>query len=211
MSRRARLQESDLHYHVIVRCNNQAFRFESPEDFSIYLRTLRLVQKKHQLKIFNYELMNTHVHLFLQPSETIPLAKSMQLLNWKYAQSYNQRKNRKGHFWLARYQNIPVQSGRYALALMRYINRNPIRARMVEKTGQWRWSGYPALAMGRHDKLITEHPVYLALGDNAWERQKRYAEYVNRLPQNRDRRNPKFSEELYIGTENFGIRLKTIN
>jgi Transposase and inactivated derivatives len=207
MGRRPRLQSADVHYHVIVRCNNQAFRFETHEDFSIYLKTLALVQRKHRFKLFNYELMNTHVHLFLQPSQELPLARTMQLINWKYAKSFNQRKNRKGHFWLARYQNIPVQSGRYALALMRYINRNPVRARMVEKPGQWTWSGYPALALGKHDALITEHPIYLVLGSNPKERQRKYEDYVNRMKEKRDKRNPKFSEEAYIGSENFGMRL----
>jgi len=207
MSRPSRLQSPNLHYHVIVRCNNQAYRFETPEDFAIYLNILGLVQKKHCFKLFNYELMNTHLHLFLQPSQTTPLAKTMQLLNWMYALNYNQRKNRKGHFWLERYQNIPVQSGRYALALMRYINRNPLRGNMVEYPGQWQWSGYPALAMGKHDPLITEHPIYLVLGPNPLERQKKYREYVNRMPSKKDRRNLKFSEENYIGSENFGRRL----
>ena len=207
MSRRPRLQASDLHYHVIVRCNNQAFRFETEEDFAKYLGTLALVQKKHRFKLYNYELMNTHVHLFLQPSLQVPLAKTMQLINWKYAQTYNHRKNRKGHFWLERYQNIPVQSGRYALSLMRYINRNPLRARMVEKPGEWPWSGYPALAMGKNDPLMTEHPIYLVLGRNPQERREKYAEYVNRPNEKQDRRNPKFSDEKHIGSENFGLRL----
>ena len=63
------------------------------------------------------------------------------------------------------------------------------------------------MAMGQHDPLVTEHPIYLALGSNPQARQKNYSEYINRLNAKRDNRNPKFSEKLYIGSENFGIPL----
>jgi REP element-mobilizing transposase RayT len=67
MGRAPRLIDPALHYHVIVRCNNGAFLLESEKDFQTYLSLLHLAQKKHLITIFNYELMNSHVHLFLQP------------------------------------------------------------------------------------------------------------------------------------------------
>jgi len=115
MGRPPRLQESELHYHVIVRCNNGAFHFETQADFDLYLGVLQLVKQKHRFRLFNYELMNSHVHLLLQPSELIPLQKTMLLINWKYASHYNRRWNRKGHFWLDRYKAIPVESDKHAL------------------------------------------------------------------------------------------------
>src|SRR3989338_6802781 len=142
MGRPPRLQDSELHYHVIVRCNNGDFHFESDKDFAIYLNILDLVQKKHRFRLFNYELMHSHVHLLPRPSERIPLQRTMLLINWKYAGDYNKRRQRRGHFWLNRYKAIPVESDKYALDLMRYINRNAIRAGIAEKPGDWKWSGH---------------------------------------------------------------------
>jgi len=211
MGRVPRLQSSGVHYHVIVRCNNQAFYFEQEEDFSIYLSILGLVRRKHQLKIFNYELMNNHVHLFLESSEKYPLSKSMQLLNWKYANHYNRRKNRKGHFWMDRYKCIPVESDQYALALMRYINRNPIRGGMIKEVGEWKWSGSRFYILGEKNDLLIRHPSYLQLGFDAQTRQTRYREFVNNVLLTEDKRDLFYSESLVIGSESFTRKLNLEN
>jgi len=171
MPRIPRLLTSEGHYHVIVRCNNEAFHFKSAEDFEWYLNILRWVQKKHGFKLYNYELMNSHVHLFLQPSVTFSLDRTMRLINWKFARLYNQQKNRKGHFWLDRYKSIPVESDRYALSLMRYMNRNPLRAGIINKLGDWQWSGYRFYAFGETNGLLSPHMSYLALGNSPQARQ----------------------------------------
>ena len=85
MGRPPRFYPSGFHYHVISRCNNKSFRLVDDEDFLQYLATLRFVQRKHKFKIFNYELMNSHVHLFLEPGPQIPFSKTMFLINWKYS------------------------------------------------------------------------------------------------------------------------------
>jgi REP-associated tyrosine transposase len=147
--------------------------------------------------------MNSHVHLFLEPSSKISLPKTMQLINWKYANDFNRLNGRKGHFWMQRYQCIPVESDRYALALMRYINRNPIRAGMVENAGEWRWSGYGFYGNGASNELLTFHPSYLATGATDEKRRASYQEFVNAVLPSEDRRDPRFSESLYIGSETF--------
>lgn len=207
MGRIPRIVDSAFHYHVIVRCNNGAFLLETAEDFSIYLSLLRLVKRKHSLTLFNYELMNSHVHLFLQPAPQIPFYKSMQLINWKYAVRYNSRKGRKGHFWMSRYQCIPVETDRYGLSLMRYINRNPLRAGMVEKMGDWSWSGYRFYAFGEANELITPHVTYLALSSQDEKRREEYRNFVNDVLPGEDRRDLVLSEGPFIGSEEFGKKL----
>lgn len=129
----------------------------------------------------------------------------MHLLNWKYANDYNQRRKRKGHLWWDRYKNIPVQSNAYALSLMRYINRNPIRANMVRRPGDWRWSGFHALGRGLPDRLITFHPVYLSLGATAEERQINYSAVVEEESiESEQNLKSKFSEAEFIGSDIFG-------
>lgn len=204
MGRLPRIAASDLHYHVIVRCNNQEFYFEDDADFERYLNTLRRIQKKHDFKLFNYELMNSHVHLFLQPSEKFPLPKTMMLINWKFARIMNKIKKRKGHFWLDRYKCIPVQADEYALTLMRYINRNPVRAKMVDNCGDWKWSGYHYYAHGIPNDLITPHPLYLDLSKHPEKRKTEYANFVNTLMDHeKDLRLPAMSAAPFIGNKKF--------
>lgn len=207
MGRPPRLQESELHYHVIVRCNNGAFHFETEEDFALYLEVLRLVKQKHRFRLFDYELMNSHVHLLLQPSDLIPLQRTMLLINWKYASDYNKRWKRKGHFWLDRYKAIPVESDKYALDLMRYINRNAVRAGIVKAPGEWRWSGYRFYALGEPNLLLEPHPTFLGLSDNEGFRRKAYANYVNMALGDDHQRRPDLSDARYIGSEKFAEKL----
>lgn len=207
MGRPLRIQEYDLHYHVIVRCNNEAYRFETDEDFATYLDLLRRVKKRHGFRLFNYELMNSHVHLFLQPAERFSLQRTMQMINTRYACEYNRRKSRKGHLWLDRYKSIPVASDKHALDLMRYINRNPVRAGMIREPGQWPWSGYQFYAEGQASDILEPHPSYLALGSDDKRRRLSYQSYVTMVLPGENARRVDLSDAYYIGPSRFGRRL----
>ena len=207
MARPLRIQSEDLHYHVIVRCNNRAFRFNATEDFQIYLGLLKTVKEKHRFTLFNYELMHSHVHLFLRPSEKVPLQKTMNLINGRYAVSYNKRYGRKGHFWMDRYKSIPVESDKHALDLMRYINRNAIRAGIVCKPGDWRWSGYRFYALGEANNLLEAHPTYLGLHDDQKIRQQMFYDYVHQILPHENERRRDLSDSKCIGSKKFADRL----
>ena len=210
MARPKRILDPSLHFHVIARFNNEGFCLEEKADFERYLSILRLVQNKHGFQLFNYELMNSHVHLFVQPGPDVPFSKTMHLVNWRYALNYNRKKKRKGNLWLDRYKCIPVQSDRYALALMRYMNRNPLRAGMVERAGQWSWSGFGFYARGETNELLTPHPSYLAISSYSKCRQKEYEILVNETLEVADQRDPHFSEGPYIGSRQFGENLQNL-
>lgn len=207
MGRVPRIQSSDLHYHVIARCNNQRFYFENDEDFEIYLGILRTFKRKHGFRLFNYELMNSHVHLLLNPSSKISLGSTMHAINWSFANSYNKRKRRKGHFWMDRYKSIPVETDEHVLALMRYINRNAVRAGMVRQPGDWKWSGYRFYAFSEPNDLLDPHPTYLGLGHEEEFRRTAYHKFVCQILPEDDARDPQLSDSFYIGTESFGKRL----
>lgn len=207
MGRVPRLQASELHYHVIVRCNNRAFLFETDDDFEIYLGFLQLVRKRHRFTLFNYELMHSHVHLFLQPSPTFSLSRTMHAINKGFSLHYNKRRDRKGHFWIDRYKNIPVATDEHALTLMRYINRNAVRAGIAQKPGDWKWSGYRCYAFGETNDLLELHPSYLALNSNAGVRQREFRKYVCQIVPGEDQRQNKMSDSSYIGGEEFRRKL----
>ena len=109
---------------------------------------------------------------------------------------------------MSHYQCIPVESDRYGLALMRYINRNPLRAKMISNLGDWKWSGYRFYAMQEKSYLLTHHVSYLALADTEEKRREEYKNFVNDLLPEEDRRDPRFSETPFIGSEIFGENVK---
>ncbi|WP_370690507.1 transposase, partial [Nitrosomonas sp.] len=86
-------------------------------------------------------------------------------------QYVNRTYQRSGGLWQGRYKASYIQSERYLLACMRYIELNPVRAEMVTRPGEYRWSSYGANALGKEDKLLTPHGEYLALGSTAAGRQ----------------------------------------
>ncbi|MDP3282776.1 MAG: hypothetical protein Q8M57_17335 [Nitrosomonas sp.] len=95
-------------------------------------------------------------------------------------QYVNRTYQRSGGLWQGRYKASYIQSERYLLACMRYIELNPVRAEMVTRPGEYRWSSYGANALGKEDKLLTPHDEYLALGSTAAGRQEAYRKVVPR-------------------------------
>ncbi len=168
---------------------------------------LRLFKKKHRFTLFNYELMHSHVHLFLQPSPTILLGKTMHAIQRSFANDYNRRKKRQGHFWMNRYKSIPVETDEHALTLMRYINRNAVRAGIALKPGGWKYSGYRFYAHGEPDDLLDPHPTYLGLAHDEENRRTYYQRYVCQVLPEEDVRSPLLSEGRFIGSPAFGRKL----
>ncbi len=200
MGRLKRLENPYLDYHVIVRCLHDEFLLHEDEDFLRYLEILHLMTKKHELKIYNYVLMNSHVHLYLRPSPTFPLSKTMMFLNWKTARENNRRNQRRGTFWGERYKCFPVESERHGLALMAYMDRNPLRGGMIKKLGQWKWGGYSFYARGVKNDILSAHPSYLELSPDPLLRQKIYRDFTEIGD---IKRNAMMSEGPVIGSEEF--------
>ncbi|MBX7148732.1 hypothetical protein K1X76_06560 [bacterium] len=133
------------------------------------------------------------------------------LINWKFARKMNKLKKRRGHFWLDRYKCIPVESDEYCLALMRYINRNPLRAKMITECGEWKWSGYHYYANGEPNDLITPHTCYLGLSRDPEKRKKEYTSFVNTtMNGEEDQKDPKMSQAQDLGSRWFNVHLKKL-
>jgi putative transposase len=90
---------------------------------------------------------------------------------------------------------------------MRYINRNAVRAKMVSKPGDWKYSGYRFYAFGESNELLDLHPTYLGLAENEDTRRLYYQRFVCRLLPDEDVREPQLSEGRYIGSPQFGQKL----
>ena len=132
MARRPRLSVAGVPQHVIQRGNNRQPTFFADEDYRFYLDCLWEAAAKHGCQVHNYALMTNHVHLLVTPTHADALPRTMQAVGRRYVQ---QRVNfiygRSGTLWEGRYKACLVDSSRYFLTCCRYIELNPVRARMA--------------------------------------------------------------------------------
>lgn len=178
MPRPTRIRGNDIHYHVILRCNNRERLIQNEEDFRKVLSMLTVIQEKFGFKLYNYVLLNAHIHLMLSTHHENYIDQVLHDFCFRYAKDYNQRHGRTGHFWAHRYWSRIILDDRYALACLRYQHRNPLAAGVVTKLEDWRWSGYSYYAFGSADGLLEPHPSYLALAEESFSRRQFYRSVV---------------------------------
>jgi len=145
MSRPLRIEFEGALYHVTSRGNAKQAIFLDEDDFANFLDILCLVVKRYNFILHAYCLMTNHYHLLIETPDG-NLSKGMRQLNGVYTQRFNARHNKVGHLLQGRYKSIVVDKDNYLLELCRYIVLNPLRANMVEKLEDWRWSSYMACA-----------------------------------------------------------------
>jgi putative transposase len=178
MPRQPRFVVPGVTNHVVQRGNNRQACFRRDNDYLLYLLHLRELARKHGCELHAYCLMTNHVHLLLTPSTTQACPSLMRDLGQRYVQYFNRRYARTGTLWEGRYQSFVAESARYVLACYRYIELNPVEARMVAKPADYQWSSYAANTGMRADTLVSPHPEYLALGNAANARHVSYARLV---------------------------------
>ena len=174
MPRLGRYFLRDQPLHVIQRGNNRSAIFFGAEDYERYRGWLREAAAEYGLAIHAYVLMTNHVHLLATPSEAESLPRTMQSLGRRYVRYVNAAYGRTGTLWEGRYRAAPIDSEAYFLACCRYIEMNPVRARMAAHPRDYPWSSWRTHALGAADALVSEHALYRALGRSAAERQKAY-------------------------------------
>jgi putative transposase len=150
--------------HVIQRGNNREPTFAAAADYQFYLDVLRKASERHGLRIHAYVLMTNHVHLLATPESPSSLPKTLQSLGRRYVQYFNYTYGRTGTLWEGRYRATVIDTERYLLTCMRYIELNPVRAGMVTRPGDYRWSSYHRNGESASDPLLCDHGLYGQLG-----------------------------------------------
>lgn len=120
--------------------------------------------------------MTNHVHLLVTPEDADAIGALMKSFGQQYAQYFNRARGRTGSLWEGRFRSCLVDREVYLLTCHRYIEMNPVRAGMVERPDDYRWSSYRGNALGAPDLLLTPHPVVTDLGRTREERQAAYRE-----------------------------------
>ena len=174
MARLPRLNLPDVPLHVIQRGNNRQAIFFADDDYAVYLDKLKEYGDKYHVAIHAFVLMTNHVHLLMTPSAKIGISQLMQSLGRYYVRYINQSYGRTGTLWEGRYKSTLVDEDRYLLTLSRYIELNPVRARMAPHPRDYPWSSYHHNAGDKTIGLITPHACYEALGDDVEARRKAY-------------------------------------
>jgi len=115
--------------------------------------------------------MTNHVHFVVTPRVEGALSKTMKSVEETYVPYFNRRYERTGGLFEGRYRSLVIDSESYLLTCMRYVELNPVRAGIVERPGDYRWSSYRFQALGESNDLIVPHRLYVALGNTASMRQ----------------------------------------
>ena len=136
--------------HIIQRGNNRQVIFAADADYQYFRDALVEASDKHGLAVHAYAWMTNHIHLPATPAEADSISKVFQSVGRKYVQYFNFTYKRSGTLWEGRYRATVVDSERYLLTVMRYIELNPVRADMVAHPRDYRWSELRA-QRGRRD------------------------------------------------------------
>jgi putative transposase len=179
MPRKPRFHLPGVPVHLTQRGNNRAACFHSSTDYHAYQQYLGEASRRYGVAVHAWVFMTNHVHLLATPAGTDGLPRMMQWLGARYVRDINQTYRRTGSLWEGRYKACLVDTERYFLTCMRYIELNPVRAAMVVSPEEYRWSSYRCNALGHGDGITRAHPIYSALGKDREQRQCAYKALFN--------------------------------
>lgn len=176
MPRKPRFFLPSVPVHVIIRGNSRRIVFSEETDRKAYLGWLKEATEKYKVNIHAYVLMDNHVHLLLSTEKPNHISKVMQHIGRKYVPYFNRKYKKSGTLWEGRFKGCMIESEQYLMCCYRYIELNPVRAEMVKRPEEWKWSSYACNAYGEENTLIKPHPLYLAIDKNKESRVKYYRE-----------------------------------
>lgn len=179
MPRPARISLEGLVYHIINRGNNRQDVFKDEGDFNTYLKVIKRFKEKYSFRLYSFCLMRNHTHLIIEPSKPNTLSKIIQSITLSHIRFYHFKYHSSGHLWQGRFKNPIIQTDEYLLECIKYIELNPVRANIVSKPEDYRWSSYKFHAFGEDaDKLLDTDPMYLSLADTDEKRYKTYRNFI---------------------------------
>jgi putative transposase len=154
VSRIARVVAVGFPHHVTQRGNNRGQVFFDDDDRRFYLWTLAKYRRKYEVEIWGYCLMDNHVHVLAVPGSEDSLARCFAGTNLIHTQRVNRRQGRSGRLWQNRFFSCPVDKNEYLWPVLRYIDRNPVRAGLVHQAWQYPWSSALHHVTGEADPLL---------------------------------------------------------
>ena len=172
MGRAPRIDVGDVVYHVINRANARARIFHDATDYQDFEYLLSEMKETFDMRILAYVIMPNHWHLLLHPMNDGDMSKALHWLGTSHVRRHHTRKETigNGHLYQGRYKSFPVQEDLHFLTVLKYIERNPVRAKLVSKAEDWKWGSAHRRINGteRQRSLLAELPVDLPRGYKQW-------------------------------------------
>lgn len=159
MPRTSRASQGGYIYHVLNRGNGRADVFHKEDDFAAFVRLMREAHDKIPMRLVGYCLMTNHFHLMLWPHGDGDLSRWMQWLMTSHVRRYHRHYQGSGHVWQGRFKAFPVQDNEHYLTVLRYVERNPLRANLVQRSQDWEWSSLKPTERSGPPGLLADGPV----------------------------------------------------
>ena len=141
MPRAPRVDVGGMVYHVINRANGRQTIFHKKEDYLHFEHLLAAAKELNSMRILAYTVMPNHWHLVLHPRQDGDLSAFMQWLTLTHTQQFHARTKTigYGHLYQGRYKSLLVEKDNYLVQLIRYVERNPLRAQLIKQAQDWQW------------------------------------------------------------------------
>jgi len=174
MPRRPRLSTGGIAYHVLNRRVGRLELFEKPADYSAFEKILAQAHHRTGMRIAAYCLMPNHWHLLLWPRSDGELSEVMRWITVTHTQRWHAHRHSfgTGPVYQGRFKSFPVQTDEHFLTVARYVERNALRAKLVERVEEWQWSSVYRSA--RHDAKLADF-----LSTWPMERPQNWIEWIN--------------------------------
>lgn len=206
MPRKKRIIVPGYAHHVTQRGNYRQFVFEERRDYKKYCEWMNEYCREYKLDVIAYCLMGNHIHFIVVPENRESLIRVFNVMNMRYAQYWNRKKSNIGHLWQGRYFSCLLSTGHLYKAV-RYVENNPVRAKMVTKPWEYIWSSCRARIGKEKNSLITLSSKIDVLG--IYGRAKSWKDYLleNDQPFDEEIR-LKTSKGLALGSKDFIKKLE---
>ena len=159
MPRTARNSMGGLCYHVINRGNGRSRVFHGIGDYFAFMNLLSEASKVVPMRVLAFCLMPNHFHLVLWPIGDQDMGKWMHWLLTTHVRRNHGLRKTSGHIWQGRYKAFPIGKDEHLLAVLRYVERNPLRANFVKKAEEWEWSSLRLWFSIKRPSFLLEGPV----------------------------------------------------
>jgi len=210
MARQLRLEHHGAVWHAMSRGNNRCDIFLDDADRRKFLSLLEITVERFGWLLHEYALMTNHFHLAIETPEPT-LSVGMKWLNQNYAQWINKRHGRVGHLFQGRFKSCLIEKETYLLEVMRYIALNPVRAHMVQRPQDYRWSSYRAkIGLEPAPAWLAPQWTLAQFGTDPVNQKNEYRKFVEAGA--KIERNPldDLVGQLFLGTQSWITRMRAL-
>src|SRR5437762_111275 len=161
MPRRARVAPGGIVFHALNRGNGRLTLFHKPADYIAFEQIMAEAMRRHPVRLLGYLLMPNHWHVALWPRREGEMSAFLRWLTLTHSQRLHAHRHTagSGHVYQGRFKSFPCQDDEHLLMMMRYIERNALRAKLVRRAQDWRWCSLWRRMHGDEENLLSAWPI----------------------------------------------------